>query len=46
MELLIPSDNQLNQLEMFQKRLLKQILSLPSNVADVTIYILTGILPN
>ena len=45
MELLLPSGNQLNQLEMFQKRLLKQILSLPANVADVTIYILTGILP-
>lgn len=39
MELLLPSGNQLNQLEMFQKRLLKQILSLPTNVADVTIYI-------
>ena len=45
MELLLPSDNQLNQLEMFHKRLLKQIISLPSNVADVTIYILTSILP-
>lgn len=41
---LLPSGNQLNQLEMFQKRLLKQIISLPANVADVTIYILTGIL--
>lgn len=42
---LLPSGNQLNQLEMFQKRLLKHILLLPANVADVTIYILTGILP-
>ena len=45
LELLLPNGKQLNKLEIAQKRLLKQILSLPNNVADVTVYILTGILP-
>ena len=35
----------LEQLEIAQKRLLKQILALPNSVADIAVYILTGILP-
>ena len=35
----------LEQLELFQKRILKQILSLPMSCPDPTVYILTGILP-
>jgi hypothetical protein len=33
------------QIENFQKKMLKQILSLPPNVADIAVYILTGVLP-
>jgi hypothetical protein len=32
-------------LEIAQKRLLKQILALPNSVADIAVYMLTGILP-
>jgi hypothetical protein len=33
------------QLELFQERILKQILSLPMSCPDPAVYILTGILP-
>jgi hypothetical protein len=33
------------QLEIAQKRLLKQILELPNRMADIAVYILTGIFP-
>ena len=46
MELLLPSSQPLKQLELFQKRILKQILSLPMSCPDPAVYILTGILPN
>ena len=45
-ELLLPSSKLLEQLELFQKRILKQILSLPMSCAEPAVYILTGILPN
>lgn len=45
LELILPTGKQLEKLEIAQKRLLKQILSLPNSVADVVVYILTGILP-
>jgi hypothetical protein len=32
-------------LEIFQKKLLKQLLSLPQNAPDSAIYLLTGFLP-
>ena len=45
MELLLPSSKPLEQLELFQKRILKHILSLPMSCPDPAVYILTGILP-
>ena len=45
MELLLPSSKPLEQLELFQKRILKQILSLPMSCPDPAVYILIGILP-
>ena len=45
LELILPTANFLLQLEIFQKKMLKQILSLPPNVADIAVYILTGVLP-
>jgi hypothetical protein len=45
MELLLLSSKPLEQLQLFQKRILKQILSLPMSCSDPAVYILTGILP-
>jgi hypothetical protein len=45
MELLLPSSKPLEQLEMFQKRMIKQLFSLPTRCPDPVVYILTGILP-
>jgi hypothetical protein len=45
MELIIPKATSLIQLELFQKRMLKQILSLPTRTADAAVYVLSGILP-
>jgi hypothetical protein len=45
MELMIPKATPLIQLELFQKRMLKQILSLPTSTADIAVYVLFGILP-
>jgi hypothetical protein len=44
MELKIPKATPLIQLELFQKRMLKQILSLPTSTADAAVYVLSGIL--
>jgi hypothetical protein len=44
MELIIPKATPLIQLELFQKRMLKQILSLPTRTADAAAYVLSGIL--
>jgi hypothetical protein len=45
LELILPTANCLMQIENFQKKMLKQILSLSPNVADIAVYILTGVLP-
>ena len=45
LKLILPQGPQLEQLEIAQKRLLKQILALPSSMADIAVYILSGILP-
>jgi hypothetical protein len=45
LELILPQVPQLEQLDIAQKRPLKQILALPNSVADIAVYILTGILP-
>ncbi|CAC5386525.1 unnamed protein product [Mytilus coruscus] len=45
MELLTPKSAHLETLEKFQKKMHKQILSVPMSTPDPAIYILTGILP-
>jgi hypothetical protein len=45
MELIIPNTTALEQLERYQKKLLKQLLSLPSNTPDPAVYLLSGKLP-
>ena len=45
LEVIIPATKFLQQLEIFHKQLLKQILSLPQNTADPAPYILSGLLP-
>ena len=45
LEVMIPTGKLLKNLEMFQKKLLKQILSIPPNSADMAVYILSGVLP-
>jgi hypothetical protein len=44
-ELIIPKPTPLIQLELFQKRMLKQLLSLPTRTADAAVYVLSRILP-
>jgi hypothetical protein len=44
MEFIIPKATPLIQLELFQKRMLKQILSLPTRTADAAVYVLSRIL--
>ena len=44
-EIIIPSEKLIEKLELFQKKSVKQILSLPTNVADSSVYILSGLLP-
>ena len=41
----MPNKTLLNRLEVYQKRLLKQILNLPPNTADAAVYSITGYLP-
>ena len=45
LELILPNRTQTTKLEIFQKKLLKQLLSLPQNAPDSAIYLLTGFLP-
>lgn len=45
LEMLLPNRTLINKLELFQKKLLKQVLSLPQNTSDSAIYLLTGFLP-
>jgi hypothetical protein len=45
MELIISKATPLAQLELFKKRMIKQILSLPTRTADPAVNILSGLLP-
>lgn len=45
LELIIPKGKLLDQLEIFQKKLLKQILSVPQNTSASAVYILSGFHP-
>ncbi|CAC5367675.1 unnamed protein product [Mytilus coruscus] len=45
LEVILPTSQNLLKLEKFQKKILKQILSLPISAPDPSIYILSGILP-
>jgi hypothetical protein len=45
MELIIPKTTALEQLERYQTKLLKQVLSLPPNTPDPAVYLLSGTLP-
>jgi hypothetical protein len=45
LEIVQPKQSNLVKLELFQKTILKQILSLPINTPDPTAYILSGLLP-
>jgi hypothetical protein len=45
LEIVQPKQSNLAKLELFQKTILKQILSLPINTSDPTAYILSGLLP-
>ena len=45
LEILLPGQKYIAKLELFQKNLLKQLLSLPQTVADPAPYLLTGFLP-
>jgi hypothetical protein len=44
-ELIIPKATPLAQLELFQKRMIKQILSLSTRTADPAVYMFSGLLP-
>ena len=45
LEVLIPDKKNITRLDCFFKKLLKQILSLPQNVADPVPYIISGLIP-
>jgi hypothetical protein len=45
MELVIPKTTALEQLERYQKKLLKQVLLLPPNTPEPAVYLLSGTLP-
>ena len=45
LEILQPRSQNMNKLEQFLKALLKRILSLPPNVPDPALYIISGLLP-
>jgi hypothetical protein len=45
MEILLPTKTHTAKMDLFQKKILKQILSLPKNAPDCAVYILTGIWP-
>ncbi|CAG2199771.1 unnamed protein product [Mytilus edulis] len=45
LEILIPTKLNMDKLEMFFKKMLKQILSLPQNAPDVVPYIISGMIP-
>ena len=45
MEILLPTKTHTGKMDLYQKKILKQILSLPKNAPDCAVYILTGIWP-
>ena len=45
LEIVLPLGKNMECLRMYFKKLLKQLLSLPNNIADISIYILSGLLP-
>ena len=45
LEIVQPKQTNLKKLEVFQKNILKQILSLPTNAPHPAIYIISGLLP-
>ena len=45
LEIILPNTKLIDKLELFHKKTIKQVLSLPSNVADPCVYILSGLLP-
>jgi hypothetical protein len=45
LEILQPRSQNMNKLEQFLKALLKRILSLPPNVPDPALYVISGLLP-
>jgi hypothetical protein len=45
LEILLPSRTELQTLEIFYPKILKQILSIPTNTADPAVYILAGMIP-
>ena len=45
LEVIIPDKKNLEKLEIFQKKMLKQILSLPQNTPDPVPYIISGLIP-
>ncbi|KAH3772821.1 hypothetical protein DPMN_174168 [Dreissena polymorpha] len=44
-EIFTPNSTLIKQLDLFQRKTIKQILSLPNNAADPCVLILTGLLP-
>ena len=44
-ELVLPNKTLINKLEVYQKKMLKQLLSLPTSTPDVAVYIVSGFLP-
>ena len=45
LELVLPCKTLINKLETYQKKMLKQILSLPTSTADVAVEVISGFLP-
>ena len=45
LELVLPNKTLINKLEVYQKKMLKQLLSLPTSTPDVAVYIVSGFLP-
>ena len=45
LEIILPKKTQIDKLEIFQKRILKQLLVLPSSTPDIAIYSISGLLP-
>ena len=42
---MLPNKTLINKLETYQRKMLKQILALPTSTADVAVYVIHGFLP-